>query len=160
MRLLATLLLLCSCASGPAPAPAAGPPPPAVAVSEPGAAATLEILLTGFRSDDGQALIAIYRGGDGFPGEPGKAWKQMSAGIQGKEARVEVADVPAGEYAVAVIHDENGNNRMDTSFIGIPKEGLGASNNAKAWLGPPRYRDARFQVASERVVQQIKVVYF
>jgi uncharacterized protein (DUF2141 family) len=49
-----------------------------------------------------------------------------------------------GFLAAAAYHDENGNNRMDSNFIGIPTEGTGASNNAESPFGPPKFRDARF----------------
>ena len=73
-------------------------------------------------------------------------------------ARVTFA-APAGEYAVAIVHDENGNGRLDTSWLGIPKEGLGTSNNARGRLGPPKYRDAKFSVGADGAVQRIAMVY-
>jgi uncharacterized protein (DUF2141 family) len=41
----------------------------------------------------------------------------------------------------------------------MPKEGVGTSNNAKGRMGPPKYRDAKFTIPAEGVVQQIKIVY-
>lgn len=121
-------------------------------------AGTLSIRMSGFRSADGQVLIAVFRGEDGFPSEPDKAWKSVVARVSGDRASVDIA-VPAGEYAFAIVHDENGNNKMDTNWIGMPKEGLGTSNNAKGRMGPPKYRDAKFTIPAEGVVQQIKIVY-
>ena len=114
--------------------------------------------MSGFRSADGQVLVAVYRGEDGFPGEPGKAWKTAVATIAGGRASVEIA-APPGEYAFAIVHDENGNNQMDTNWLGIPKEGIGTSNNAKGRFGPPKYRDAKFTIPEGGVVQTIKIVY-
>ena len=119
----------------------------------------LQINLSGFRSGDGQALIAVYRGGDGFPGVPERAWKTLVTKISGGRVRLTLADVPPGEYAVSVAHDENGNNTLDTSWIGIPREGVGTSNNAKGRMGPPKYRDAKFEVGAAGAVQNIAIVY-
>ena len=119
----------------------------------------LSIRMSGFRSADGQVIITLYRGEDGFPGEMAKAWKTIVAKISGDRASVDLRDVPPGEYALAVLHDENGNNQMDTSWIGIPKEGLGASNNAKGRMGPPKYKDAKFTLPPAGVVQNIKMMY-
>lgn len=129
---------------------------PEAAAATPG---VLSIRMSGFRSADGQVLIAVYRGEDGFPGEPAKAWKSVVAKISGDRASVDLREVPPGEYAFAIVHDENGNNQMDTSWIGIPKEGLGTSNNAKGRMGPPKYKDAKFTVPAEGVVQNIKMMY-
>lgn len=50
----------------------------------------------------------------------------------------------SGSYAVAVMHDENNNSKMDTNFIGMPVEGWGVSNNVgPGLLGPPSFEEAR-----------------
>jgi uncharacterized protein (DUF2141 family) len=53
-------------------------------------------------------------------------------------------NLPRGEYAVKVFHDENGNDQLDTRMFGIPAERYGFSNNVRGTLGPPDYSDARF----------------
>lgn len=119
----------------------------------------LSIRMSGFRNDDGQVLIAVFRGEAGFPGDPSKAWKTAVTRVARGQARVDLA-VPAGEYAFAIVHDENGNNAMDTTWVGIPKEGYAASNNAKGRLGPPKYRDAKFSVGADGAIQRIVIQYF
>lgn len=51
-----------------------------------------------------------------------------------------------GVYALAVIHDENGNAKLDT-FVGIPREGFGFSRDPRIGFGPPRFEAASFEVA-------------
>lgn len=131
----------------------------ALAAEPAGADAELSIRMSGFRNDDGQVLIAVFRGEAGFPGDPSKAWKTAVARVARGQARVDLA-VPAGEYAFAIVHDENGNNKMDTTWVGIPKEGYAASNNAKGRFGPPKYRDAKFSVGADGSIQRIVIQYF
>ena len=119
----------------------------------------LDVQISGFRSAEGQVLIAVYRGSEGFPGTPGRAWKKVVTTISGGRVRLSLADVPPGEYALAIVHDENANNALDTSWIGIPQEGIGTSNNAKGRMGPPKYRDAKFEVGASGAVQNIAIVY-
>jgi len=64
----------------------------------------------------------------------------------------------SGTYALAVIHDENGNGRLDT-FAGIPREGYGFSRDAAVSFGPPRFAAARFQLTGVTVQQQVRVRY-
>lgn len=128
-------------------------------VAAPAESGVLSIRMSGFRSAEGQVLVAIYRGADGFPSEPGKAWQTAVTKVSGTRARVDVT-LPPGEYALAIVHDENGNNAMDTSLLGIPREGFGTSNNATRRLGPPRYREARFTVTAAGAVQRVAVVYY
>lgn len=66
--------------------------------------------------------------------------------------------LPRGDYAVAVIHDENGNAKLDT-FAGIPKEGFGFSRNPQIRFGPPRFAAARFRLDSDAEAQQVKMHY-
>lgn len=131
----------------------------ALAAAAPEPAAALSIRVSGARSDAGQVLVAVYRGADGFPGAQGKAWTTAVARVRGGRTQVEVA-VPPGEYAVAVVHDENGNGAFDTNWLGIPKEGFGVSNEATRRFGPPRYREAKFTVPASGAVQRIALVYF
>jgi len=62
--------------------------------------------------------------------------------------RVVFENLPAGEVAVSLFHDENSNSTLDRNFLGIPKEGWGASRDAKAHFGPPSYDDARLRLAA------------
>lgn len=60
------------------------------------------------------------------------------------DTRVTVANLPAGRYAVQAFLDENGNGEVDRALFGIPKEGVGFSNDAKIRLGPPKFAEAVF----------------
>jgi uncharacterized protein (DUF2141 family) len=66
--------------------------------------------------------------------------------------------LPAGRYAVSLIHDENGNGKLDT-LLGIPKEGFAFSRNPPIRFGAPRYDDASFHVGESRSVQTLRVRY-
>ena len=72
--------------------------------------------------------------------------------IKEKRATIIFKNIDAGEYAVSFIHDENKNNKMDTNFFGIPKEDYGCSNNAKSFLGPPKYEDAKFMLSENKTM--------
>ena len=66
--------------------------------------------------------------------------------------------LPRGDYAIAVIHDENGNGKLDT-FAGIPREGFGFSRNPKIGFGPPRFKAAQFDVGEGGGTQEVRVRY-
>jgi uncharacterized protein (DUF2141 family) len=46
---------------------------------------------------------------------------------------------------------------MDTNFLGIPKEDYGCSNNARGFMGPPKWKDAKFQINNKSIIQHIKL---
>ncbi len=109
---------------------------------------TITVDVRTLRNHKGKVLGLLFDSSSGFPGSTGKAYaKARTSELEGGRATLRFSGVSAGVYAVAVIHDENENNRLDTNFIGIPKEGVGASNGARGTIGPPRWKDARFEVA-------------
>ena len=121
--------------------PPAGPPDHPV----PAKAGDLRIEIMGLRNAKGYVLISMYCNEDGFPTKVEKAcWKGQETSRNGK---VEILrkDLAAGTYAVAVLHDENSNLKMDTRLLGLPKEGYGFSQNPRLLLGPPSFKSASIQ---------------
>lgn len=76
------------------------------------------------------------------------------------ETRVTVGNLPAGRYAVQAFLDENGNGKVDRGFLGIPKEGVGFSNDAKIRLGPPKFADAEFAFDGTGRTIRLNLRYF
>lgn len=67
--------------------------------------------------------------------------------------------VRPGKYAVAVYHDQNNNQKIDTNWIGIPKEGTCTSNNVQARFGPPKWKDAMFVYRGGELEQALQMRY-
>ena len=101
----------------------------------------IHIKVTGLRNDEGLLECGLFveenwlRAG-ATPGEGGEIEEGVAVCL--------FRDVEPGTYAISTFHDENGDGRLDTGFMRIPKEGTAASNNAYRRFGPPRYRDAKF----------------
>jgi uncharacterized protein (DUF2141 family) len=113
---------------------------------------TLTVNLKGFKSDKGAVEVALFDQAAAFPKNPEKAIAKQRAAISGGTATVEFRDLKPGTYAVSAYHDANNNGKMDTNFIGIPKEPTGASNDAKGRMGPPSFKDAQFTLNASRAV--------
>ena len=62
-----------------------------------------------------------------------------------------------GKYAIQFFHDENENQKMDFSLIGIPKEKFGSSNNVKPVLGPPKFKKMLFNLTENKKVIMVPV---
>jgi uncharacterized protein (DUF2141 family) len=140
-----TVLLLAALLS------AGDPPAPPPAADGAGPTGTLVVEVEGLKDDVGSLHASLYASEDGFPTRPEKALRQADVPIAGGRARVVFAGLRPGAYAVAAYHDENGNGKLDTGFLGIPSEGLASSNDAKGFMGPPSFEKARVEVpAGER----------
>jgi uncharacterized protein (DUF2141 family) len=107
-------------------------------------AGALSVRLTALRNARGRVGCALYSSERGFPTDSTAAVQRIWCPIVGSEATCRFAPAPAGTYAVACFHDENGNGRCDTGLFGIPTEGTVVSNRAKGFLGPPKFADAKF----------------
>jgi uncharacterized protein (DUF2141 family) len=119
----------------------------------------IAVTVTGIHSENGHVLMLLYTSEEGFPTEPRRAKRRLKLSISGGRANTRLGDIAPGTYALSVFHDENDNGNLDTNWIGIPKEGVGASNNAKGRMGPPKFKDAEFEVGATRVTQRIRIEY-
>ena len=119
---------------------------PIVAVAE----GKVQLEITGFKSNKGQVMLKVYRSSEGFPREDEKAYKIYFYAFTDLHLKVTLA-LPQGEYAIVVCHDKNGNKKVDTNFIGIPKEPLGVSNYPK--LAKPNYEKAKFWLSENDTVK-------
>jgi len=106
----------------------------------------IHIKILNIRNSTGTIACALFDSPEGFPIEVLRsAMNVMVIKIRKMEARCDFEDIPPGTYALAVIHDENMNGKLDSNWLGNPKEGYGFSNDAKALLGAPSFSAASFQ---------------
>jgi uncharacterized protein (DUF2141 family) len=112
------------------------------------------------RNDSGQVGILLFDKEDGFPGDGLKASRHLMVPIAGRVARAVFNDLPPGRYAIVVMHDENKNDQLDTNMFGIPKEGFGFSNDAKGFMGPPKFRDAAFGLGRAPLTLTVSMRYY
>ena len=119
--------------------------------------ARLDVGIDHLRSARGLLRICLTADPDNFPNcvdDADAATRSVPANVR----EVRFAGLPHGSYAVAVIHDENGNAKLDT-FAGIPREGFGFSRDPAIRFGPPRFAAARFTIADDAQMQQIRMHY-
>ena len=114
-------------------------------VAHAGEGGQMKLTVTSLRNAKGTVRCAVFRSADGFPKEVGKAVAQSESSISGETATLEFTGIAAGTYAVSCLHDEDDDGTLTTNLLGIPKEGLGASNDAKHAFGPPTYDEAKFE---------------
>lgn len=109
-------------------------------------AESVRVQISGIRNTNGDIGCGIFNSADGFPEEASKAYKTLRMASPGNSAICQFNDIPPGTYAIAVFHDENANGKLDKNFLGIPREGYGASNNVRPKMSAPTFKDAAFSV--------------
>jgi uncharacterized protein (DUF2141 family) len=132
--------------------------PSSIVRADGGSSGRIEVLVDGVRSADGVIGVALFNAKKGFPDNKAMAIEGRSVPA-GSRCKVIFENVPYGVYAVSVMHDENGNGRMDKGFLGIPKEGFGVSNNPEIKMGPPTFSESRFDLNSKVLMLNIEMKY-
>ncbi|MGC8774211.1 MAG: DUF2141 domain-containing protein [Chlorobaculum sp.] len=131
---------------------------PSIAQADSSSAGKIEVLIDNVRSADGIVGVALFSTKKGFPDKSVLAIEGRSIPA-GKCCKVIFENVPYGAYAISVLHDENGNGKMDKGLFGIPKEGFGTSNNPEIKMGPPSFSDSRFDLKSKEMTLNIDMKY-
>jgi len=118
----------------------------AVAFAQSSSCPGIHVKVLNIRNSTGTVDCALFDSPEGFPIEALRsAMNVMVIKIRKTEARCDFEDIPPGTYAITVIHDENMDGKLDTNWLGIPKEGYGFSNDVRPLLGAPPFSAASFQ---------------
>jgi uncharacterized protein (DUF2141 family) len=121
---------------------------------------TLRIHVDGLRNSMGVVGSVIFASPDGWPEDTSKSVHSWPTEIpQDKREATATWDLPPGEYGVAVIHDENRNQKLDRNFLGIPKEGFGFANNPHVGLSAAPFRAAIVHVTCPVTEINVHLIY-
>lgn len=111
-------------------------------------AAELDLDVQGLSAGTGQLLVAVF-GAEGWLSQPIAASRRDASTQQSGALRILLKNVPEGMVGVSVVHDLNGNGRLDMNAMGMPQEPTAFSNNAVGQFGPPRFEQAAFELKGE-----------
>ena len=123
-------------------------------------AAEVDVTVTGLRSAKGVVIACMTPDPQRFPKCRGDANAYRRAiDASAGTVHIEFRGVAPGRYAIALLHDENGNGKADRALGMMPKEGFGFSRDAPVQMGPPAFDDAVFEVSGRVERQAIKMRY-
>lgn len=128
-----------------------------LAASDQQGRSTLEVELDGLRNARGVIQACLTQKRQRFPdcaGDP----HAMRITVPAKNGRLTFAGVQAGDYALALFHDQNANGRLDT-LLGIPREGFGFSRNPLVRFGAPRYDQVSIELAPGFTRLRVRLQY-
>ncbi|WP_246155993.1 DUF2141 domain-containing protein [Sphingorhabdus profundilacus] len=131
---------------------------PGTALDATSTTSTLDLSIYGLRSMKGNVLVCVTANPKFFP-DCSKDPKSHRAKVAASNAaNISFDGLEQGTYAVALIHDENANSKMDMAIF-LPKEGFGFSRNPVIVAGPPRFKAAAFAIDAAEVSQRVKMKY-
>jgi uncharacterized protein (DUF2141 family) len=110
---------------------------------------SIKVIVKDAKSNAGKIFLGLYNTEADFLD---KRFKGIKSEIENKSCSVTFENIPAGVYAISIFHDENDNGKMDSNFMGIPKEDYGCSNDASGFMGPPKWDDAKFELKEDKSI--------
>jgi uncharacterized protein (DUF2141 family) len=116
----------------------------------------LTLKISNIEKVQGEIRVGVFNTGTNFL-KQGAAIKNYAIKVDNDTAYLTITDLPKGEYAITMYHDENSDNIMNTNFIGIPKEPYGFSNNVKPKMSAPKYEDCKFSFSADQTLH-IKLI--
>ncbi len=113
---------------------------------------TLTVVVEGVNNQGGNVGLLLFNSPKGWAEDRTTALKDISVPAHEGTNTLDVPGLPAGEYAVALVHDVNVNHKLDKNFLGVPKEQFGLSNNPHVGLKAPPYSSCTFKVTGNTVI--------
>lgn len=107
----------------------------------------VEITVRGIETRKGDIWVALYNSDASFMKTH---FLSRKVKVTGNEVVVVIENLAAGDYAITTFHDQNENEKLDTNFLGIPKERYGFSNDATGSLGPPSFAKAKVNITTNK----------
>ena len=112
-------------------------------------------MITGLKTTSGDVQIGLFDSKESYDGKKSK-FAGAIIKVESVQVKWVIKDLPYGQYAIKAFHDQNGNNKIDTNFLGMPVEKFGFSNNIKSFFGVPKFDKVKFNF--NRDAMSIKVV--
>jgi uncharacterized protein (DUF2141 family) len=117
---------------------------------------SIDVRIDGFQNNKGTVKIALVNSKESYDSH-NDIFRGAREPVKDKTCSYVFTDIPYGDYALKIFHDENNNDNMDTNFLGVPKEAYGFSNNVRARFGPPDYEKAVFTLSQDTLIIEVTV---
>ena len=118
----------------------------------------IEVVVTGLENNTGQLMLSIHLGPEGFP-EDNMYRELIITDFSSPTYTVVLKDIPYGEGAISLLHDENSSGKMDFNFVHYPTEGFAFYKFYKVVLSRPSYEDVSFKITEPKMRVELKMQY-
>ena len=115
----------------------------------------LTLTVTSIDNHQGTLMVAVFDSADAWSGGSPVAGARID--VSSDTASASLGTLPAGQYAIRMYHDVNGNGELDTNLMGIPSEPFAFSNNARGSFGPASWEDSVFEVSGDAATHSVRL---
>lgn len=121
---------------------------------------TVTVEIDGFKNKEGQVCASIFANSRGFPNQRDRVLQGQCTKITDTPVKIIFENLPAGNYALAVMHDQNKDLILNRNSLGMPSEGFGFSRNPEVITKPPKFEETAFLVAGPNTKVTVQLKYF
>lgn len=104
---------------------------------------TIDVSITNIKNDEGTLKVGLYNSEKTFLAT---TFISRNSAIKNNTVSVTFENIPDGIYAISTFHDEDNNGKLNMMMGMIPSEDYACSNGAKGFFGPPKWKDASFEI--------------
>jgi len=84
----------------------------------------------------------------GWPNDDAKPVASADVPATPGETTIVLHNVPTGVFGIQAFQDVNSNNKMDTTWVGLPLEPFGFSRDAVPFLSKPSFDEVKFTITA------------
>ena len=111
----------------------------------------LTVVVNGLEPATGTVEVSLFDSADNWRKEP--YLQQKGPALEGGTFETSFAALPEGVYAIIVVHDANGNEKLDRGFLGLFGESYGFSGDADGWFFQPSFDRAKFEFRDDKTIE-------
>ncbi len=117
-----------------------------------GWATDLVVVVENVKNDQGYLIVSLFsrENRTAFPANSNRSFRITTVPAHEGWQMMTIENVGDGQYAIAVIHDENGNGKRDRNSLKMPEEGFGYSNHPPISFGVPPFDACAFSVTEDK----------
>ncbi len=119
----------------------------------------ISVTIANLRNQKGSICLTLFNDAQGFPNQSDRAVASRCIKAEDATSGIIFDNLAPGDYAIAVIHDENKDGKLNTGLFGIPREGFGFSRNPKVGMGAPSFKNTAFPLSGPSTPIQIDLKY-
>ena len=119
----------------------------------------LTVEIDGLKNKQGQVCASIFAKSQGFPNDRDRVIQRQCTKINDIPVKLTFENLPAGSYAVAVMHDSNEDLKLNRNSLGMPTEGFGFSKNPEVRTSAPKFSEAAIVLAGPNTSVQVHLKY-
>ena len=112
----------------------------------------IKVEVSGFRNNNGLLRCSLWSGPDGFPRDDSHIWKHASGPVKNSSGEcVFGGNIPAGDYAVTLFHDEDSSGKFKSNFDRLPARGLRIFEQRQSAVQSARLRRVQVSLRRQRL---------